>query len=134
MKTSSVPSAGQIRSLAAVFFGLLVLTAGLLWRRAGSGWVVGGLLLLAALLLALAFIAPSSLQPIYKRWMVLAGIVGAVNTTILLSAIYVLLIIPTGLLLKLFGKDPMERRRQNGTYWKTPEAHPHGTKHFEKRY
>jgi hypothetical protein len=71
-----------------------------------------------ALLLS-AYVLPITLYPIYLMWMVFASILGWTNTQIILGLAYVLLIVPLGLGLRLFGKlgyvtrlDPTVQ-----TYW-----------------
>jgi hypothetical protein len=66
-------------------------------------WIV------AVVAVSWALIAPSSLAPVYRAWMKLGHGLGWVNTRIILSLLYYLVFTPVGLLMRLFGKDPMRR-------------------------
>ena len=102
-----------------VFAGIALVIA---WRR---GWEVGPLVLrlggagVALVLLGLA--APTVLRPVYRVWMGLAVVLGAVMTRVLLTLVFALLVVPIGLALKLAGKDLLDRRidRARTTYWRT---------------
>jgi hypothetical protein len=78
--------------------------------------VVAGPLLLVA-----AAVAPRALAPVDRAWSALAKGLGFVNTRILLAVVYFLVFAPIALVLRLAGKDPLERRRdpRRSTYWRT---------------
>jgi hypothetical protein len=67
-------------------------------------WIIGGILAVLALAL------PAVLAPIYKYWMRFAHVLGWINTRILLSLVFFLLITPFGFLMRLLGRDPMARK------------------------
>jgi hypothetical protein len=67
--------------------------------------VVGGVLILWGV------VAPATLEPVYRAWMAVGHALGYVNTRILLSIVFFLLVTPLGLLLRLLGRDPMARAR-----------------------
>jgi Saxitoxin biosynthesis operon protein SxtJ len=57
-----------------------------------------------------ALICPVVLGPIYTAWMKVGHVLGAINTRIILGLIFYIMVFPIGLLLKLFGKDPLLRK------------------------
>ena len=67
-------------------------------------WVVAGLLWVPALFV------PNSLQPVYTTWMRIGHAIGWVNTRIILGLLFYLLVLPMGLIMRMFGKDPMARK------------------------
>lgn len=67
-------------------------------------WIVAGLLWVPALLV------PNSLQPVYTTWMRIGHAIGWVNTRIILGLVFYILVLPMGLIMRLFGKDPMVRK------------------------
>ncbi len=67
-------------------------------------WIVAGLLWTPALL------TPSVLRPVYTVWMKIGHAIGWVNTRIILGVIFYVLVLPMGLLMRLFGNDPMARK------------------------
>lgn len=80
-----------------------------LWQLNWQTWLsvagaFGGLLILWAL------IHPQSLKYIYQPWMTFALLLGAINTRIILFVLFFLLFMPMGLIMRLFGNDPMQRK------------------------
>ena len=67
-------------------------------------WIIAGALWVPALLL------PNLLQPVYRIWMKIGHAIGWVNTRIILGLIFYVLVLPMGLVMRLFGKDPMARK------------------------
>jgi hypothetical protein len=68
-------------------------------------WIVGGLLALWAL------VAPGSLRPVYAVWMKFGQVMNWINTRLILGILFYGIFLPFGLLMRLFGKDPMHRGR-----------------------
>lgn len=62
---------------------------------------------------------PIILKPFEKAWMALSHVMGIVVTTILLTITFTLVITPVGLLMRLFGNDPMKRKPGSAdeSYW-----------------
>ena len=57
-----------------------------------------------------ALVAPQSLDPVYKVWMRFGLLLGKVTTPIIMGIVFFLIVMPFGLVLKILGKDPMNRR------------------------
>ncbi len=73
-------------------------------------------------ILPLAAFTPTLLRPVFKLWMKLAHAVGWFNTQVILAIVFILFIIPTGLIMKLIRKDPMKRKMfAEETYWEPYE-------------
>jgi hypothetical protein len=68
-------------------------------------WIVAGLLWVSALLM------PRVLRPVYTTWMKIGHAIGWVNTRIILGVLFYVLVLPMGLIMRLFGKDPMARKK-----------------------
>ncbi|MTW19807.1 SxtJ family membrane protein [Allochromatium palmeri] len=66
-------------------------------------WVI------AAILAVWALASPKSLRPVYRGWMRFGQFANRIVTPILLSVIYLALFTPIGLVMRLFGHDPMRR-------------------------
>ena len=56
----------------------------------------------------LAIINPRLLNYPYKFWISLGNILGWINSRIILGMIYILLLIPISLIMRLFGHDPLK--------------------------
>jgi len=151
----SLPRAGrsELRK-----FGLLLATvgaiaAGVAWYREAvpaAHWALG----IAACLLALALAWPSSLRPLHKVWMLLARTLGFVNSHLLLALVFYLVFTPTGMVMRLSGRDALERRGfrptarscrpgaeptgdgsgESGSLWKQREAQLPPREHFERQF
>ena len=67
-------------------------------------WVLAGLLWVPALLM------PGALRPVYTTWMKIGNTIGWVNTRIILGVLFYAVVLPMGLIMRLFGKDPMSRK------------------------
>lgn len=52
---------------------------------------------------------PGSLRPIYNIWMRIGGILGYINTHIILGIVFYVLVTPMSLYLRFSGQDPMMR-------------------------
>lgn len=77
--------------------------------------ILGG----AGLLLVLVgLLAPRWALPFHLAWMKFAGVLGFVNSRILLSVMYYGVMTPAGFLMRMAGRDPLKRRRKSaGSYW-----------------
>jgi len=109
------------RDIRIVFLIFSTIFAVLVWRHYPSilSYAFIGLVLA---ILPLVVFAPTLLRPVFKLWMKLAHAVGWFNTQVLLTIVFILIIIPTGLIMKLMRKDPMKRKMfAEGTYWEPYE-------------
>jgi hypothetical protein len=66
--------------------------------------VIGGLLIVPAL------IYPAVLKGPYRAWMAAGRLLGWINSRIILSIFFYVILTPIGVFLRLLGKDPMRRR------------------------
>ncbi|SEH09214.1 SxtJ family membrane protein [Candidatus Venteria ishoeyi] len=64
-------------------------------------WVV------ACIFIAWGLLAPTSMKWLYHAWMSIALVIGWVNTRIILGLMFYLILTPMGLVMRLFGKNPM---------------------------
>ncbi len=88
----------------------------------GLNYTVAGI---GLFLLVVALSAPLFLYPFRVSMEFLGHYMGIANTFILLTIVFILLIMPIGLILKLTGKDNLNRKwdLQTPSYWvKWPES------------
>lgn len=69
-----------------------------------------------ALILAGALV-PGRLGPVYRGWMGLALLISRVTTPLFLGVVYFLVISPIGVLMRVFGKNPLAHQPENGSLW-----------------
>lgn len=76
-------------------------------------------LLLAAAFLALALVAPRVLAPLNRIWLRIGLLLHACVSPAVLALVFFSTLTPIGLLLRLFGKDPLRLRFDPAapTYW-----------------
>lgn len=90
--------------------------------------------LIAAGVLGLpAIVFPKALSPVYKVWMAFAGVLGWINTRIILSLIFYLVFLPIGLIMRLF-RDPMHRSLDSSADSYRVESQPPKTENMEKPF
>lgn len=102
-------------------FGFVVggiFTALGLWlshRNGALAWPLGA----GIPLILLAVIAPAGLRPIHKVWMAVAHVVGSVQSRLLLSLVFFLVITPLGLIRRLFlgRNNRFTFRLEKDSYW-----------------
>ena len=81
----------------------------------GLGWLLSGGVSAIGLGVAAAFgltacFFPAALLPLNRLWMQIAYHLGIVSNFILLAAALYLILTPTGLIMRLFTKDPLDQR------------------------
>ena len=81
-----------------------------------------------------ALVLPRSLTHVHRAWMAAAEALGWINTRIILSVVFYALVTPMGILMRRFGRDPIQRRFEPNaaTYrvLKSPRAAAHMTRQF----
>lgn len=84
-----------------------------LWppRAPSFYWLAG-----AGAWLVTALVYPKGLAPLYKVWMTFGHALGWVNARAILGLVFFVIVTPIGLVMRLFGKDPLRLRRST-TYW-----------------
>ncbi|MGR3174062.1 MAG: SxtJ family membrane protein [Candidatus Scalindua sp.] len=109
------------RDIRIVFLIFSAIFAVIAWRHYPSilSYVFMGVV---SIILPLVAFSPIILRPVFKLWIKAAHAVGWFNTQVLLSIVFILVFIPTGLIMRLFREDPMKRKMlAEGTYWEPYE-------------
>jgi hypothetical protein len=99
---------------------------GIAWWR-GHPRSAAVFLVLGGILVAGGLLVPGSLGPVYRGWMRLALAISKVTTPLIMGIIYLVVLTPTGLLLRLFGHRPLARDRSARSYWIRRSA-PNGSR------
>jgi hypothetical protein len=104
----------------------------LLWRhRVGRAEVVGGI---GALLAVCGLIRPTLLRWPSAVWWRFSKALGYVNARVLLTAVFVVLLIPVSIVWRLIGKDPLARKRRPGTGWSPYPERYRDRKHYQRMF
>jgi hypothetical protein len=121
-------------------FGLLVGLMAILigsWRlyRGHSEGVATALLGAGSALAILGLLFPKALVLPNRWWMALAKWLSLITTPIILGIIFFLVVMPVGVVKRLFGWDPLRRRAPSAaSYWGSYNARQKDPHHFEKMY
>jgi hypothetical protein len=122
-----------ITSFALVVSGALLAIAAYQRWRGAEPWVVMTLVAIAAVLSLLSAVAPAALRPVYRVWMRIGEALGWLNTRILLTLVFFLVVTPIGLVMRLFGRSPIATAKRD-SYWTDVEPHSYGDRHVEKQF
>jgi hypothetical protein len=108
---------GSDRSFGLIVAGgfLLVTFAPWLHHRSARWWA----LLVAVPLATLTIARPRLLRPLNVAWTRLGLMLNRVTSPVILALVFYLAVVPTGLLMRTFGYDPLRRQRIPGaaSYW-----------------
>ena len=66
-------------------------------------WVIAGILW------GWAMLSPLTLQPVYQVWMKVGYGLAWINSRIILGVMFYVIFLPSGLIMRMVGKDPMAR-------------------------
>lgn len=112
------PELGDLRKFGYVMAVFFALVFGIFvpwwWSLKWAYWPW----LLALFFLTLAIIKPSALGVFYKYWMRLGRVLEWVNVRIVLGIVFFLVFMPLGLLMRIFGRDTLQKKwdKQVTTY------------------
>jgi ABC-type glycerol-3-phosphate transport system permease component len=80
-------------------------------------------LILAVVLSSMAVVRPSALKPFHRVWMSIGEALGWLNSRIILIVAYYVVIVPIGVIRRLSGNDPMQRKfERDTTTYKMPRV------------
>lgn len=108
--TNTRVSAPELRKFALITGAMIALVFGIvlpwLFSQAWPTWPW-----LAGSILALwGIVAPASLALVHKIWMKFAEGLGWINSRIILTLVFYLVVFPTAAILRALGKDPLRRK------------------------
>jgi hypothetical protein len=127
------PRGNRERSFGLSVGGVLcVLAALLFWRhRPLRGEVLGAV---GAVLVTLGAVAPGLLRWPSAAWWRFAGALGYINARLLLTVLFLVVLVPVGLIWRIMGKDPLARRRAAWQGWSPYPRRYRDHRHFERMY
>ena len=89
---------------------------------------------IAGVFISLGLIMPRSLKPVYELWLKIGHILGWINSRLILTLIFALMVTPMALVMKLIKRDTMHRQWQPQlTTYRSP-CRPRDRQHCEKPY
>ncbi len=129
------PSSRDLNILALLFLVLPSAYGGLQVFLKGNpkGYVWIGI----GVALGLCRLIPPLFRAIYHFWVGFSVVLGYFISRILLTIIFLLVMTPTGIIMRLTGKDPMDRQRDPAaaTYWSPRTQEPDTSiERYEKQF
>lgn len=88
----------------------------------------------AGILSTWGLVAPTTLKPVYTGWMKFGHIMNWINTRLILGILFYGLILPFGVVMRLFGNDPMQRKLDSSRTSYRVESHKDGKDNVEHPY
>ena len=111
---------------------LVVIALILWWRgRVGRAEILGGI---GAVLMFFGAVRPQLLKWPSAVWWKLAMVLGYVNSRVILTLAFAIVLTPLGLLWRLIGRDPLAMRRRNWPGWSPYPARYRNANHFTRMY
>ncbi len=103
----------DLRKFGFIMGGMFALMFGLIFpwiaEKNSHNWPVWPFIVMAVFW-GIALFMPQVLRPVNTIWIKIGNVLGWVNSRIILGIMFFLIILPIGLILKLFGKDSMNRK------------------------
>jgi len=124
----------ELRQFGLMFAGIFSVLFGLLLpfvfdqRFLLWPWIV------ASIFLVLAIAVPGSLSPFYNLWMRFGVIMNIIMSRLILGSVFVFTVIPTGVILKLRGKDILNLKMDKDSKSYRVDAEPQNRDHLKKPY
>ena len=127
----------ELRKFGFIMGAMFALLFGLLFPwifdKTAENWPIWPFIVLA-IFWALALIAPQILKPINEIWLKIGNVLGWINSRIILGIMFFALIFPIGLILKLFGKDSMNRKFNDSIKSYRRNTKPRKKEHLERPF
>ncbi len=113
------PSPTDLKWFGVIVLSIFGLIGGLLWWRLGSleaAWILWVIGFTAA---AFYYAVPPLRRPFFAVWMTAMYPIGWTISHLAMGIVYYVALTPIGWIMRLVGRDPMERRlnRESATYW-----------------
>ena len=107
---------GSNKSFGIVFFVVFLIIG--LWPLLNNGDIRNWSVIISAIFLVLGLLNSKVLTPLNKAWFRIVIFLGNFIAPIVMGIIYFLVVTPTGLIMRFFGKDLLNLKRNNkNTYW-----------------
>ena len=111
-------STSDLRKFGFIMGGMVALMFGLIFPwifdKTSENWPIWPFIVMAVFFI-LAIAVPEILRPVNHYWLIIGSFLGFINSRIILGAMFYLMIFPIGMILKVLGKDSMQRKLEENT-------------------
>ena len=116
MKNSLEPTRKELLLFAFIWSAIFIIVA--LYPISSGGDIRVWAISISILFPLMSFVPPLFI-PIYKIWVKFGEIVGRINSFIILSILFYFIITPTGIVMRLLGKDLLNKKidKKGNSYW-----------------
>ncbi len=131
---NSAPTPKILREFAWIMAGMIAFLFGLVIPLLkGHGlpllpWAI------AAVFALLGLLAPRSLKSVYELWLKIGNVLGWINSRIILTLIFALVVTPMALVMKLLKRDTMARQLEPQRVTYRSPCRPRDISHLQKPY
>jgi hypothetical protein len=125
----------RLRQLSGVLLpGLFFAAGGAAVGGLPRGAVAAALGVTGVLAAVVVWAAPTAGRRLYRGWMLAAVPLGWTFTRLVLGSVYYLVLTPIGVIMRLAGRDPLQRRFEasRGSYWIEREARGGRSRYFRQ--
>tara|TARA_Y100001970_G_C13854452_1_gene660972 strand:- start:216 stop:629 length:414 start_codon:yes stop_codon:yes gene_type:complete len=124
----------ELKSFGITFGIILLLIAGFLFLKEKESFQL--FIYIATTFIGFGLIFPITLKPIYLIWMTFAVILGWTMTRVILSFLFYGVISPIGLIMRIFGKDFLELKKNaiQDSYWNKRNSNMEKNQDYEKQF
>ena len=130
----------ELRKFGFIFAGILIFLFGLLLPYWKHHEIPDGLfykrwpIYIGMPVALLAAVWPAGLRPLYVVWMKFGAVMGFINTRIIMSMFFFVMLTPIAWLMKALGKDPMARTLEKSAKTYRVTSTPYMKEQMEKPY
>ena len=122
-KKNKVADAGSAKSFGVVFSIVFLIVS--LYPLINSEGLRIWALFVSAIFLFLAYVAPKILNLPNKLWFKFGILLGSIIAPIVMALVYFIAVLPTGIIMRLLGKDLLKQKLDKNTksYWIERKEH-----------
>lgn len=119
IKINTRPTPATLRQFGLIWLGFFAVVGGLTLWRSGTWPAATALWAAAVVVPAVGWIVPPFMRLVYLGMSYAAWPIGTAISFALLAAFYFLLVTPVGFVMRLLGRDPLNRRfaHELDSYW-----------------
>ena len=127
------PDHTELRKFALILGGAFLALGAFAWYRDSAAALY--LLVPGSLVLVVGLALPAAIRWLFFVWMAIGLVLGTIVTSIILTLIFFVAITPIGLVMRLLGKDPLQREldADAASYW-IPRTPVEDRERYEKYF
>ena len=130
------PSLRELRQFGFIWMGFVAVFGAVAWFKFGNPSLARGLWIAAVVVPVVGWAVPSVMRLVFVGMSYLAWPIGFVVSHVVLALVYYGVLTPIGLLMRIFGYDPMKRRNdpEAPSYWVKRAATPVDAKRYFRQF